>query len=78
MIPVLIVLGLALGRWWRTSIVLAAVAWPAALVATDVMDVKLELLAASALAVANVSVGILVNRTVARGWGSLRPTGSPA
>lgn len=78
MIPVLIVLGLTLGRWGRTCIALAAVAWPALLVATDVIEIEPALPAASLLAVANVGVGVLVNRAVAGLWRSMRTASSTA
>lgn len=78
MIPVLLVLGLALGRWWRTCAALAAVAWPVLLVATDVMEIEPALLAASLLAVVNTGVGVLVNRTVAALLRSMRTASSTA
>jgi hypothetical protein len=77
-IPVLLVLGAVLGRWWRTTLVVAAVGWPALLVATDVMDVEPVLLAAAALAVANVGVGLLLHHAVAWAWRSLRRTAGAA
>lgn len=72
MIPILLVLGAVLGRWWRTTLGVAAVGWPTALVATDVMDLEPELLAASALAMANIVVGLMVHHAVAWAWRSLR------
>lgn len=71
MIPVLL-LGAVLGRWWRTALVVAAVGWPAVLVTTAVMDVEPALLGASALAVANIGVGLLIHHVVAWTWRSLR------
>jgi hypothetical protein len=40
MIPVLLFLGAVLGRWWRATLIIAAVGWPALLVATDVMHLE--------------------------------------
>lgn len=73
MIPVLLFLGVALGHWWRTALVASAIGWPAVLVATDVMDVEPVLLAASALAVLNVGVGLLLHHAVAWAWRAIRP-----
>jgi hypothetical protein len=65
MIPTMILLGLVFGRWWRLSLVAAAVGWPALLVAGGVMDVDVPLLAeAAGLAVANTAVGVLVHQGV--------------
>ena len=60
MIPTLILVGLALGRWWRVVIPLAAVGWPILLIVTGVDSGFDFVLAASALAIANVTVGVLV------------------
>ena len=40
MIPTLIVLGLVVGRWWRTALVVGALGWPVALLTTNVMDLE--------------------------------------
>jgi hypothetical protein len=61
----MILFGLVFGRWWRASLLAAAVGWPAALVAVSVMDLDVRLLAAAAgLAVANTAVGVLVHQGV--------------
>ena len=62
MIPVLILFGLLLGRWWWSSLVAAALGWPVLLVATDVMDVGVGLLGAAVLAVANTGAGVLLHQ----------------
>jgi hypothetical protein len=64
MIPTLILFGLVFGRWWRFSLVAAAVAWPVGLVLTDVMDLEWGLIGAAALAVSNTFVGVLVHQGV--------------
>lgn len=65
MIPTMILFGLVFGRWWRLSLVAAALGWPALLVAGGVMDVDVPLLAeAAGLAVANTAVGVLVHQGV--------------
>jgi hypothetical protein len=63
-IPILVVLGLVLGRWWWLSLVISSVGWPVLLVATDAMNVGPSLLAASALAVLNAGVGVLVHQAI--------------
>lgn len=73
-IPVLLLLGAVLGRWWRATLIIAAVGWPALLVATDVMHLEPDLLAAAALAVGNVGVGLLLNHAIAQVWRSARTT----
>jgi hypothetical protein len=62
----LILFGLLFGRWWRFSLVTAALGWPVALVATDVMSVRSGLLGASVLAIANTGVGVLIHHGVLR------------
>ncbi|KAB1909556.1 hypothetical protein F8279_03130 [Micromonospora sp. AMSO1212t] len=64
MIPVLILFGVLLGRWWRSSLVAAALAWPAVLVAADVMAVGTGLLGAAVLAVVNTGAGVLLHQGV--------------
>jgi hypothetical protein len=65
-IPILILFGLAFGRWWRLSLIVAALGWPVLLVATGVMGVELGLLSASGLAIANTGFGVLVHQGILR------------
>jgi hypothetical protein len=65
-IPILILFGLVFGRWWRLSLIAAALGWPVRLVATGVMSVEPELLGASGLAIANTGVGVLIHQGVLR------------
>lgn len=76
MIPTLILFGLVFGRWWRLSLAVAALGWPALLVATDVMGVEPGLLGASGLAIANAGAGVLVHQGVLRLIRKLRRSGS--
>ncbi|WP_435121721.1 hypothetical protein [Micromonospora tulbaghiae] len=62
MIPVLILFGVLLGRWWRSSLVAAALGWPVLLVATDVTEVDAGLLGAAVLAVVNTAAGVLLHQ----------------
>lgn len=64
MIPVLLVIGLVLGRWWRTTLAVATILWPVVLVLSEVMDVTWELLGAAALAFVNTLIGIVVHQGV--------------
>lgn len=78
MIPVLLFVGAVLGRWWRATLIIAAVGWPALLVAMDVMHLESDLLAAAALAVANVGIGLLLHHAIAWAWRSARTIIDPA
>lgn len=62
MIPVLLVVGLVLGRWWRTTLAVATILWPFLLVVNGVMNVTIELLGAAALAFANSLTGVIVHQ----------------
>jgi hypothetical protein len=63
-IPTLILFGLVFGRWWRTSVIAAAIGWPVVLVAGDVMRFEWGLVGAAALAVVNTLVGVLAHQGV--------------
>ena len=64
MIPILILFGLVFGRWWRSALAVAAVGWPALLLATNVLGVEPRLLTSAVLAVANTGVGVLIHQGV--------------
>ncbi|GGO18510.1 hypothetical protein [Micromonospora parathelypteridis] len=66
MIPTLILFGLVFGRWWRLSLIAAALGWPVLLAADDVMSVGPGLLGASGLAIANAGVGVLIHQGILR------------
>lgn len=72
MIPSMMLLGLALGRWWWLALGTAAIAWPALLLATDVVDVSSRLGAAAALAVANAGAGVLIHQACLHAYRHLR------
>jgi len=73
MIPTLILFGLVFGRWWRLSLVTAAVGWPVLLVVDDTMDVEVGLLGAAGLAVINAGIGVLFHQAVLGTLRLLRP-----
>ncbi|HSK91421.1 MAG TPA: hypothetical protein VK875_08915 [Euzebyales bacterium] len=60
----MIAFGLVLGRWWRLTLLLAAIVWPAVLVSAGVMDVEAGLLVAAGLGALNAAVGILIHQAV--------------
>lgn len=64
MIPSMIVVGLLFGRWWRTTLITAAVLWPALVVWTAGPVTAGQVIAASFLGVANAAVGVLVHQAV--------------
>lgn len=77
MIPILIVCGVVLGRWWPVPLVAAAVGWPILLVATGFMTVEPALAGASGLAVLNTAVGVLIHQGVLRVVRWVRPHTRP-
>ncbi|HEX6328718.1 MAG TPA: hypothetical protein VFZ72_19280 [Jiangellaceae bacterium] len=72
MIPTLILFGLVFGRWWRLSLAVAAMGWPATLVAGGVMELEVGLVGAAGLAILNTGVGVLVHHAVRRAVRSMR------
>lgn len=64
MIPTMILLGVVLGRWWKSALVLAALVWPLLLVAGGVVEVGSQLLGAAALGVANAALGVAGHQVV--------------
>jgi len=66
MIPTLILFGLAFGHWWRTAVVIGALVWPLALLATNVMNLELGLLGAAALGMVNAGLGALIHQGALR------------
>lgn len=70
MIPTMILLGLVFGRWWRTTLVVAAVGWPTWILADGSQGFSWRLvLGAAGFAIANAAVGIVVHQA---GLGGLR------
>jgi len=66
-IPSMILFGLVLGRWWRTTLVLAALLWPVLVwgpVREGPGDPVAGLLLAACLGVANAAVGVAVHQAV--------------
>jgi hypothetical protein len=63
-VPVLIVLGMVAGHWWRAALVVGGLGWVVALSATDVIGTG-EVPVALALAVLNTAVGIGLHRLAA-------------
>lgn len=69
MIPTMIVFGLALGRWWKTAIIAAAILWPALLLSGGVLegspgDQVGGLIGGSVLAVLNTAVGVAAHQAL--------------
>jgi hypothetical protein len=61
MIPTILVVGLAVGRWWLLPV--TAVAWVVLLLATGVIGLA-DIPAAAGVALANAAVGVAVHKTV--------------
>jgi hypothetical protein len=62
-IPIALVVGLAVGRWW--TMVVVAVGWSVALIATGVIGFEGALIGGAALAAANAAVGVAVHKCLA-------------
>ncbi|WP_204074675.1 hypothetical protein [Planotetraspora phitsanulokensis] len=72
----MILLGLVFGRWWRSTLLAAAVVWPVVLVASDAARPGWALLGAAGLAVLNALVGIVIHQAIlwiVRNGGGRRP-----
>jgi hypothetical protein len=57
MIPTMILFGFVLGRWWKVTVPLAAVAWPLLLLADGIHLDRWEAIEAAFLGAANAAVG---------------------
>lgn len=64
MIPIMILFGLCFGRWWRTTLIAAALIWPLMLVDGEVMGLEWGLVSAAGLAVANTAAGVLLHQAI--------------
>ena len=64
MIPTMILFGLVLGRWWRLTLLAAAVVWPALLVMDDVVGLSVHLLPAAFFGAVNAAVGAAVHQAI--------------
>lgn len=73
MIPILIALGLVLGRWWRAALAIGVVYWSAVLVVTGTYNVDLNLLGPASLALVNTAAGVAAHQAVL--WGVRRLRG---
>lgn len=78
-IPTLLIVGLALGKWWRVVIPAATIGWVVLLFATDVGSGISFALSAALFAFANVTVGALVFQGLRSLWQrSVRKDGQSA
>ncbi|WP_041841132.1 hypothetical protein [Actinoplanes friuliensis] len=64
MIPTLMVLGLVLGRWWRTTLVVATVGWPLLLLADGISGDYRFYAGSAALGLANTAIGVIVHQAI--------------
>jgi hypothetical protein len=60
----LIAFGLLFGRWWRTTLVVAAVGWPAILAVDGTVTTPVAAFASGLAGLVNAGVGVAVHRTV--------------
>jgi hypothetical protein len=61
----MIVLGLVFGHWWRSTLVAAALVWPAMLLNAGVIGWDSQVIGAALFGVANAGVGVAVHQGVA-------------
>jgi hypothetical protein len=66
MIPGLILFGLVFGRWWRLSLIAAAIGWPVLLLATGTVAGGADLIGAAGLAIANAGAGVAIHQGTRR------------
>lgn len=73
MIPTLILFGLAFGRWWRTTLAVAAIGWPTWILADGSQAFSWQLvLGAAGFAIANTAVGIVGHQGILKGVRAVR------
>jgi hypothetical protein len=60
----MILFGLVLGRWWKSSLIAATLCWPALALADDAIDSASEVFVAAVLGVANAGAGVLVRQAI--------------
>lgn len=64
MIPTMILVGLLLGRWWKSTLVAGVLSWPAWLWIDGVLTTPAQVAGAAVLAVLNTAVGVGVHQFV--------------
>jgi len=72
MVPTLMLVGLVLGRWWRTTLVAATLGWPILLLADGLIEPGWNIAAAAGLSAANTAAGIVVHQAIR--WAVRRAT----
>lgn len=65
MIPNMILLGLVLGRWWKTALVIGAVSWPALLLHLGIITPR-DIPSAALLGLLNTAIGAGIHQGVLR------------
>ncbi len=71
MIPTVLVVAVALGRWWWQTLLAAAIGWPLVVLGVGAIE-PAGVPSAAGIGVANAAVGVVVNRGVAHGLRVLR------
>lgn len=64
MIPTMLLFGLVFGRWWRSTLVVGTIGWPALLLAGGILQSAGQIGGAAALGFANTLAGVLVHQLV--------------
>ena len=64
MVPTLLLLGLVLGRWWRTTLLIAVLGWPLLLLVDGTIEPGRNVAGAALVALVNAGIGVLVHQAV--------------
>ncbi|WP_122261405.1 hypothetical protein [Ornithinimicrobium cerasi] len=64
MIPTMLLFGLALGRWWKTSLVVGTLGWPLLLWFDNIIESFNAFLGAAGLAAVNTAVGVAIHQSL--------------
>ena len=77
MIPTMILFGLVVGHWWKSTLVAATLLWPAMLLATGVIGFDAHVPGAALFGLANAGVGVGIHKGIAWTVRNLRSRHSP-
>jgi hypothetical protein len=77
MIPTMILFGLVFGHWWKSTLIAAALVWPALLLATGIIGFDSQVLGSGLFGLVNAAVGVGIHQGVAWVVRSSRSPGDP-
>ncbi|SDS22925.1 hypothetical protein [Microlunatus soli] len=77
MIPTVILLGLVLGRWWRSALVFGTIGWPVVLLLGGLSPSAPDIAAAAGLGFVNVLAGVTLHQLALRWVRMVSRSGGP-